>query len=37
MQGIRGWMDRSSAAEVREAMNINPRFVFFQSLPEGDP
>ncbi|MEQ9505572.1 MAG: MltA domain-containing protein [Hyphomonas sp.] len=37
MQGIRGWMDRSTAAEVREAMNINPRFVFFQSLPEGDP
>ncbi|MBA4339063.1 MAG: transglycosylase [Hyphomonas sp.] len=37
MQGIRGWMDRASAAEVREAMNINPRFVFFQSLPEGDP
>jgi len=36
MQGIRAWMDRSSAAEVREAMNINPRFVFFQSLPEGD-
>ena len=36
MQGIRGWMDRSSASEVREAMNINPRFVFFQSLPEGD-
>ncbi|MFN7178493.1 murein transglycosylase A [Hyphomonas sp.] len=37
MQGIRAWMDRSSAAEVREAMNINPRFVFFQALPEGDP
>lgn len=37
MQGIRGWMDRASAAEVREAMNVNPRFVFFQSLPEGDP
>lgn len=37
MQGIRAWMDRSSDAEVREAMNINPRFVFFQSLPEGDP
>jgi membrane-bound lytic murein transglycosylase A len=37
MQGIRAWMDRSTAAEVREAMNINPRFVFFQSLPEGDP
>jgi membrane-bound lytic murein transglycosylase A len=37
MQGIRAWMDRSSAAEVREAMNVNPRFVFFQALPEGDP
>ncbi len=37
MQGIRGWMDRATAAEVREAMNINPRFVFFQALPEGDP
>jgi membrane-bound lytic murein transglycosylase A len=36
MQGIRAWMDRSSPAEVREAMNINPRFVFFQALPEGD-
>lgn len=37
MQGIRAWMDRSTPDEVREAMNINPRFVFFQSLPEGDP
>ena len=37
MQGIRGWMDRASDVEVREAMNVNPRFVFFQSLPEGDP
>lgn len=37
MQGIRAWMDRSSPAEVREAMNVNPRFVFFQALPEGDP
>lgn len=36
MQGIRAWMDRASAEEVRQAMNINPRFVFFQSLPEGD-
>lgn len=36
MQGIRGWMDRSSPQDVREAININPRFVFFQSLPEGD-
>ncbi|MFN4183170.1 MAG: murein transglycosylase A [Hyphomonas sp.] len=37
MQGIRAWMDRSSPEEVRQSMNINPRFVFFQSLPEGDP
>lgn len=37
MQGIRAWMDRAPAAEVRQAMNVNPRFVFFQSLPEGDP
>lgn len=36
MQGIRAWMDRASPEEVRQAMNINPRFVFFQSLPEGD-
>ena len=36
MQGIRAWMDRSSPAEVRQAMNTNPRFVFFQALPEGD-
>lgn len=36
MQGIRAWMDRAPADEVRQAMNINPRFVFFQSLPEGD-
>lgn len=37
MQGIRAWMDRAPAAEVREAMNVNPRFVFFRALPEGDP
>ncbi len=37
MQGIRAWMDRASPADVREAMNINPRFVFFRPLPEGDP
>ena len=37
MQGIRAWMDRSSPREVREAMNQNPRFVFFRELPEGDP
>lgn len=29
MQGIRAWMDRASASQVREAMNANPRFVFF--------
>ncbi len=37
MQGIRAWMDRASSEEVREAMNINPRFVFFAARPEGDP
>ncbi|MEM1151920.1 MAG: MltA domain-containing protein, partial [Pseudomonadota bacterium] len=36
MQGIRAWMDRVSVAEAREAMNANPRYVFFQALPEGD-
>lgn len=29
MQGIRAWMDRASPERVREAMNANPRFVFF--------
>ncbi|MEM9740306.1 MAG: MltA domain-containing protein [Pseudomonadota bacterium] len=37
MQGIRAWMDRVSLAEAQAAMNANPRFVFFQALPEGDP
>ncbi|MCI4644861.1 MAG: MltA domain-containing protein [Hyphomonadaceae bacterium] len=37
MQGIRAWMDRVSPAEAREAMNANPRYVFFQELPEGNP
>lgn len=37
MQGIRAWMDRASPEDVRQSMNINPRFVFFQALPEGDP
>lgn len=36
MQGIRAWMDRAPPARVAEAMNANPRFVFFQPLPEGD-
>ncbi|WP_300391652.1 MltA domain-containing protein [Henriciella sp.] len=29
MQGIRAWMDRASPERVRQAMNANPRFVFF--------
>lgn len=37
MQGIRAWMDRVSPAEARRAMNANPRFVFFNALPIGDP
>jgi membrane-bound lytic murein transglycosylase A len=37
MQGIRAWMDRTSPARAREAMNANPRFVFFDIEPEGDP
>ena len=37
MQGIRSWMDRTSPQRVREAMNANPRFVFFDLEPEGDP
>jgi membrane-bound lytic murein transglycosylase A len=36
MQGIRAWMDRAGSTEARRAMNYNPRFVFFQALPEGD-
>ena len=37
MKGIRAWMDRTSPARAREAMNANPRFVFFDIEPEGDP
>ena len=37
MQGIRAWMDRAGARESRLAMNQNPRFVFFNAEPEGDP
>lgn len=29
MQGIRAWMDRTTPERRREAMNANPRFVFF--------
>lgn len=37
MTGIRAWMDRTTPARAREAMNANPRFVFFDLEPEGDP
>lgn len=37
MKGIRAWMGRSDPARVRQAMNANPRFVFFNLEPEGDP
>jgi peptidoglycan lytic transglycosylase A len=37
MQGIRAWMDRTSPARARAAMNANPRFVFFDIEAEGDP
>ena len=33
MQGIRAWMDRATPQQVRDAMNSNPRYVFF-SLEE---
>ncbi|WP_233355957.1 murein transglycosylase A [Henriciella aquimarina] len=36
MQGIRAWMDRASPERVREAMNANPRFVFFTAEPVED-
>ena len=37
MQGIRSWMDRTTPERARQAMNANPRFVFFDLEPEGDP
>lgn len=37
MQGIEAWMEGASPDRVREAMNANPRYVFFRELPEGDP
>ncbi|MEL6724104.1 MAG: MltA domain-containing protein, partial [Pseudomonadota bacterium] len=37
MQGIRNWMDRTTPQRARQAMNANPRFVFFDLEPEGDP
>ncbi|MDJ0919818.1 MAG: MltA domain-containing protein [Henriciella sp.] len=37
MTGIKAWMNRTSSSRARQAMNINPRFVFFDLLPEGNP
>jgi len=37
MQGIRAWMDRAPDRRVREAMNANPRYVFFEARPITDP
>ena len=37
MKGIRAWMDRTTPERAREAMNANPRFVFFDIEPEGNP
>ena len=37
MRGIRAWMDRTTPERARQAMNANPRFVFFTLEPEGDP
>lgn len=36
MQGIRAWMDRASPDQVRQAVNANPRFVFFTLEPTDD-
>lgn len=37
MTGIAAWMARAPQSQVREAMNANPRFVFFIEKPEGNP
>ncbi|MEL6829114.1 MAG: MltA domain-containing protein, partial [Pseudomonadota bacterium] len=37
MTGIAAWMERAPPHQMREAMNANPRFVFFIEKPEGDP
>lgn len=37
MQGIRAWMDGTTPDRMRQAMNANPRFVFFNLEPQGDP
>ena len=37
MQGITAWMERADPARVRQAMNANPRFVFFKAEQIDDP
>jgi len=37
MTGIKAWMATAPDRRVREAMNANPRYIFFATLPEGDP
>lgn len=37
MTGIKTWMARASDSRMREAMNANPRFIFFRLEEEGDP
>ncbi len=37
MQGITAWMTRADPRRVREAMNANPRFVFFEAQQIPDP
>lgn len=37
MTGIKAWMNRTTPERRREAMNANPRFVFFNIESEGDP
>ncbi len=37
MTGIRAWMDRTTPARAREAMNANPRFIFFKAENVFDP
>lgn len=36
MQGVKEWMRNASRKEVRRAMNMNPRYVFFKKQPIGD-
>ncbi|MEM0985675.1 MAG: MltA domain-containing protein [Pseudomonadota bacterium] len=37
MQGIRSWMASASPARLRQAINANPRYVFFEAQPIDRP